>query len=93
MPRLRRFDGIALAGKRFGGLEGFFPGHLPRNRAPADIVVEGELPDDRAVFGLDLEAIGVLDDFHCATKARSGLSANRPMGWVLQDASHCRSRL
>jgi hypothetical protein len=66
LSRLRRFDRISLAGKILGGLEGLFPGHSPRNRAPAGIVVEGELLDDRAVFGTDLEAIGVLDDSHCA---------------------------
>ena len=43
-----------------------FPGQPHRNRAPAGIVVEDELPDDRAVFGPDLEAIVVLDDSHCA---------------------------
>jgi hypothetical protein len=82
LSRLRRFDRIALAGKSPGGLEGLFPGHPPRDRAPAGIVVEGELPDDRAVFGPDLEAIGVLDDFHGAIKALSGTFGKSPMGWV-----------
>ena len=50
LSRLRRFDRIALAGKSLGGLEGLFPGHPPRDRAPAGIVVEGELPDDQPVF-------------------------------------------
>ena len=50
LSRLRRFDRIALAGKSPCGLEGLFPGHPPRDRAPAGIVVEGELPDDRPVF-------------------------------------------
>jgi hypothetical protein len=80
LPRLRRFDRIALAGKSLGGLEGLFPGRPPRNRAPADIVIECELPDDRAVFGPDLEVIGMLDDFHGANKALSGTFGNRPMG-------------
>jgi hypothetical protein len=59
---LRRLDCISLAGKIPGGLEGLFPGHPARNHAPAGIIVEDELPDDRTVFGPDLEAIVVLDD-------------------------------
>ena len=80
LPRLRRFDRIGLAGKSPGGLEGLFPGHPPRDRASVGIVVEGEPPDHRAVFGPDLEAIGVLDDFHGAIKALSGTFGKSPHG-------------
>ena len=60
LPRLRRFDRIALAGKSPGGLEACFRVIPPRSRAGGGIVVEGEPPDDRPVFSSDLEAIGVL---------------------------------
>jgi hypothetical protein len=54
LSRLHRFDRISLTGKISGGLEGLFPGHPQRNRAPAGIVVEDELPDDSLVWSADV---------------------------------------
>src|SRR5712671_3920020 len=82
-PRLRRFDRIALAGKSPGGLEGLFPSHPPRDRAPAGALSSkaNRLTIDPSSHRTSKQSV-CLDDFHGANKALSGTFGKSTHGWV-----------